>query len=814
MIPSGIWRFILCSGLFLGLLLGIACASPENVTVGVMHLESDSVVVKSGNFTIAPVNPDFEIAIKNYTPILIEKGRTFGYIPPLIDITKPASYGHRILTTWMVPLSDVPSKYDLRTIEKVTPVRDQGRDGTCWAFGTYASLESFLLPSEGWDFSEQNMKCAFERVYPNGSGNVLGASAYLVRWNGPVNETDDPYQWGDNTRKPPLPVQKHVQEVLFIPGGDTYLIKNAIMKFGAVASSFYFNDITDEKETRFPLGIYFNYFTDSYFYPQNGDVKDSNHLVAIVGWNDYYSRTNFSPLNRPSTDGAWLIKNSHGTDWNPWGPEKGYYWVSYEDKWLTKKENAVITAEPPDNFQSIYQHDLLGVTEEAGYGSEEAWYAAAFTAESYEDLTAVETFTPVPDSGYVIEIYTGSSNQNPRSGTLRESIRGSIPLAGYHTVFTSKRIILIPGERFSVVVHLETPGNQFPIAIENNVYALTPKGEWVPYYTGATNAPYQSYVSAEGNVWADINTAYSNLNTYYRDKYRREYPKNYPVEQDKPDVCIKAFTSFAGEEALNRINRGDYVFIGEQDLDVTAALQKRTSIAYYGPDTLRSVPENQPLKIITLTLQDASMFDIEPAIFSERPGPWYIWPLGDQPRIAFFVEEPSVEVRIWDSTKNRELLGDSTGRISVLAGTFLNFRIDSPLYLITSRDPDAPGQCRINLTGPDSTNYSYLVTASGGMKSLRDIELTEFFTFWQPFIQNGWNTGTRSEVMRWYPSGNYKLTAECNPNKLTIRSKQKIIQIADTQGWLTLPPYQGKIFRYSDTLQLPIYQQFLPNKNL
>ncbi len=40
----------------------------------------------------------------------------------------------------------LPSSYDLRPTGKLTAVRDQGNCGSCWAFATYGSLESNLLP--------------------------------------------------------------------------------------------------------------------------------------------------------------------------------------------------------------------------------------------------------------------------------------------------------------------------------------------------------------------------------------------------------------------------------------------------------------------------------------------------------------------------------------------------------------------------------------------------------------------------------------------------------------------------------------------
>ena len=90
-----------------------------------------------------------------------------------------------------------PSKYDLRTLGKVTPVRDQGTSGSCWAFSTYGSLESSILVSTGQslDLSENNLKntAGFDWG-PNSGGNDMMSTAYLTRWSGPVSESADPYQ--------------------------------------------------------------------------------------------------------------------------------------------------------------------------------------------------------------------------------------------------------------------------------------------------------------------------------------------------------------------------------------------------------------------------------------------------------------------------------------------------------------------------------------------------------------------------------------------------------------------------------------------
>ncbi len=54
--------------------------------------------------------------------------------------------------------TSIPTFYDLRTLNRVTPVKNQGSAGSCWTFATDGSLESYLMPGETWSFSENNIK--------------------------------------------------------------------------------------------------------------------------------------------------------------------------------------------------------------------------------------------------------------------------------------------------------------------------------------------------------------------------------------------------------------------------------------------------------------------------------------------------------------------------------------------------------------------------------------------------------------------------------------------------------------------------------
>ncbi|MDD1653185.1 MAG: lectin like domain-containing protein [Methanomicrobiales archaeon] len=391
-------------------------------------------------------------------------------------------------STVMYPLS-----YDLRTLGKVTPVRDQKSCNACWAFATYGSLESTLLPGENRDFSENNLKNKHGFAYAHcAGGNVLMSAAYLSRWSGPVLESDDPYSYYSSYSKPNLDIQKHVQNVLFIPGRsgplDNDQIKNAIISYGGVASPIYLSS------------TYLATTKPAYYY--SGSLA-ANHMVTIIGWDDQYSRSNFKTT--PPGDGAFLIKNSWGTLW----AAGGYAYVSYYDSWLGS-ENWVITAEPTGNYDNVYQYDPLGFTEDFGYGTDTAHLGNVFTAAGAEEISAVGFYTTFPNTAYDLTIHVQPVNGpiNPSGPVFRTS--GTMGMMGYHTVVLATPVKVSTAEKYSVVLKLRTPGYTDPLAVE---YPRT------GYSPGAVAHTGESFVSPDGITWDDITSQVPNAN-----------------------VCIKAYT--------------------------------------------------------------------------------------------------------------------------------------------------------------------------------------------------------------------------------------------------------------------------------
>ncbi len=292
----------------------------------------------------APENPDFTTYQNNKASFQREEsleGHKAGVIP------SPVDFSH--LSSVSTIKASFPAYYDLRTLNKVTPVKDQGNAGACWAFTTYGSLESGLKPGETWDFSENNIKNLLSSAYSegfdrdaNGGATHLQSTAYLARWSGPVDESDDPYDPSSVTSPQNLPVKKHVQKVFLIPNRqnslDNDIIKQAVQDYGGIYTTMYYGSSY--------------YSPDTYSYYYNGTIV-LNHAVTIVGWNDSYDKNKFSTV--PPGDGAFIVKNSWGTGWG----DNGYFYVSYYDSKIGK-DNAVFTAETTSNYENIYQYDPLG----------------------------------------------------------------------------------------------------------------------------------------------------------------------------------------------------------------------------------------------------------------------------------------------------------------------------------------------------------------------------------------------------------------------------------------------------------------------
>lgn len=81
-----------------------------------------------------------------------------------------------------------PVKYDLRELNRLTPVKEQGSIGICWALTSIAALESSIKTKESidYDFSENNLitqlsnnySYGFDRDADNGGDDALATALH------------------------------------------------------------------------------------------------------------------------------------------------------------------------------------------------------------------------------------------------------------------------------------------------------------------------------------------------------------------------------------------------------------------------------------------------------------------------------------------------------------------------------------------------------------------------------------------------------------------------------------------------------------
>ena len=420
---------------------------------------------------------------------------------PLADIAQYINYDfsmdYKEARASLTQISEevvLPERYDMRELGRVTPVRDQGRYGTCWAFASLAALETTLTPKENLVFSPDHMSlCNDFSLDQNAGGEYTMAIAYMASWKGPVYESDDPY--GDGETDDTLKARKHLEEAQIIESKNYTGIKEAVYKYGAVETSIYTQMTTADS-----WSMYYNRDRATYYYDKEAAC---NHDIIIVGWDDHFPKEYFTV--QPEKDGAFICKNSWGTKFG----EDGYFYVSYEDANIGTTNVVYSKLGNADNFNHIYQSDLLGWTGQLGYNRESAYFANVYKAGKNEELAAVSFYATDVNTSYKVYVVpkfgdAGSLNQR----TL--VAEGSFDNAGYYTVRLDKAVILEDNQKYAVVVYIETPGSIHPVAIEYDADERTKNFD-------ITDG--EGYISLYGSKWANTE------------------------ETQNCNLCLKAFTN-------------------------------------------------------------------------------------------------------------------------------------------------------------------------------------------------------------------------------------------------------------------------------
>lgn len=409
------------------------------------------------------------------------------------------------------------AKYDPRVTKKVSnKVEDQGNTNTCWAFSTIAAIEGNLIKKgyedENINLSENHLAYFFynrakdpvgytagdanlntKSTWTMNGGTLQGTALALATWSGVVKETASEDDAGGAYSPKVLPASACYKSDYKV--ANTYFfnysvntVKQAIMDYGAVASGIYMDN------------SYWNLTNGAYYCPK----EDGNHAVAIVGWDDSYSRMNFNSSSRPKRNGAWIVKNSYGATYQgkPLG-DYGYMYVSYEDASL-REIVAYDMVKASQTYDNNYQYDGTANPALSWRFASGTTYANVFKTKASksgynEVLKAVSVDVLTTNVKYSLQIYTGvTSTSNPTKGKAMFSKpqTGTLTEAGYNQIVLKSPVTLTAGEKYSVVITLRAAdGGSVSMAYESQYNA-----GWISFSTAVGKAQGYIYINKK---WYD-----------------------------------------------------------------------------------------------------------------------------------------------------------------------------------------------------------------------------------------------------------------------------------------------------------------------
>ena len=188
--------------------------------------------------------------------------------------------------------------------------------------------------------------------------------------------------------------------------------------------------------------------------------------------------------------------------------EEGYFYVSYADVNIGNEAIVYTRLADSNNFDNIYQSDMLGWIGQMGFSDESAYFANVYTANKNEKLEAISFYATGENTSFSVFVVTDFTDESSLNSGRVEVGKGETRYAGYYTVRLNKDISLKAGQRFAIIVDITTPGSERPIAIECDAGERTQE---LDLDDG------EGYMSLYGEVW-------------------------HRAEEQEANICLKVFT--------------------------------------------------------------------------------------------------------------------------------------------------------------------------------------------------------------------------------------------------------------------------------
>uniref|UniRef100_T1J339 Cathepsin L n=1 Tax=Strigamia maritima TaxID=126957 RepID=T1J339_STRMM len=306
-ICSFLWFFAACEAIPLYALIADAewTAFKELYNKTYSNIEEDfrHKIFMENKLKVIEHNNRYNLGIKSYALAINE----FSDLLPhefssvMLGLSKPNKNANMENSSSYLSPSNVvlPKSVDWRKKGYVTPVKNQGQCGSCWAFSTTGSLEGQHFRKTGAlvSLSEQNLvDCSYLNHGCN--GGIMDYAFQYIKKNGGI-DTEDSYKYEMQVgpcRFKKSSVGATVTGFVDVTTGDENALAEAVATVGPVSVAI---DASDPDFQHYSRGVY---------YKPDCSSTNLDHGVLVVGFGTDEKQNDF-----------WLVKNSWGASWGDEG---------------------------------------------------------------------------------------------------------------------------------------------------------------------------------------------------------------------------------------------------------------------------------------------------------------------------------------------------------------------------------------------------------------------------------------------------------------------------------------------------------------